>query len=124
MRNNSFKYSIKALTSFCFLFFATIACEIPIELNFPASDAKLVVDGFITNVEKEHLVRLSYSSGFNRDGIHLPDRIDNAFVEVVDNMGKRTRLVYRELGDYYTPMFKAESNRVRLSATSSDSYCK
>jgi uncharacterized protein DUF4249 len=102
---------VKSRIFFYLFLFIGVGCETPVDLNFPTADAKLVVDGFITNVEKEHLVRLSYSSGFNEAGINVPDRIDNAFVQIIDNTGNRIQLIYRELGDYYTPLFKAEPGR-------------
>jgi len=104
-------FVVKSIFLIAVAFLIINACVVPVDLNFPASDGKLVVDGYITNVEKEHLVRLSYSSGFDNNGIWIPSKIDNAFVVIVDDNGNRTPLVNREPGDYYTPMFKAEPDR-------------
>jgi len=103
-------FVVKSIFLIAVAFLIINACVVPIDLNFPVSDGKLVVDGYITNVEKRHLVKLSYSSGFNDNGIFAPNPVANATVEIVDDSGQSILLAHENNGAYFTPLFKAEAN--------------
>ena len=96
--------------SFLALFLTVQDCSEPFEFDIVAEESVLVVDGFITNQLKEHLIRLSYTSSVI-DNFTILNPVRSAQVSIIDDQGVRLRLSSNRNGDYFTPVFAAEEGR-------------
>jgi hypothetical protein len=86
----SFKnISIKRILSLTYAFIISLtltSCEDVIQLNVPKTDPYLVVDGSITNLAGEQVIKLTKSQDLLDAA--TPEGIKNATVKVTDNLGK------------------------------------
>jgi len=81
-----FKKHILTFISLVLLSLFTISCVDVIQLNVPKTDPYLVVDGSITNIAGEQVIKLTKSQDFLDPT--LPTGIQNASVKVTDDIGK------------------------------------
>ncbi len=86
------------------------SCSEPIEFNFESEEDVLVVDGFITNQFKQHLIRLSFTSS-KVDNIPIPNPARFARVELHNDQGEVFVLQNGGNGNYLTPAMFAEEGR-------------
>ena len=101
------KLLARSISGLVLLLCFAISCTTPIDLNFGADNAKFVVDGYITDALKVHTISLSYSYGFDQDGLPEPAFITNAHATIEDEAGALVSLTHTENGQYITPMFAA-----------------
>ncbi|RIV22675.1 DUF4249 domain-containing protein [Fibrisoma montanum] len=88
------------------------ACIDPISLPIRNEDARLVVDGQITNEAPPYTVRLTYTTGFT--GSNTVDApVLQAVVSLSDDAGRSTTFQERGPGEYETidPAFRGEVGR-------------
>ena len=85
-------------------------CSEPFEFDVAAEESTLVVDGFITNQLKEHLIRLSYTA--SRTGnISAVNPVRNGVVTLVDDLGNSWPVRHDRAQRYLTPPMQAEAGR-------------
>lgn len=86
----SFKnYPLKHILTFIpslIIILTLVSCEDVIQLDVPKTDPYLVVDGSITNIAGEQVIKLTKSQDLLDPA--LPTAIQNASVKVVDDLGK------------------------------------
>jgi hypothetical protein len=82
----SFKKQILSFIPFLILSLTLMSCEDVIQLDVPKTDPYLVVDGSITNVAGEQVIKLSKSQDLL--SLSTVDGVKNATVKVTDDLGK------------------------------------
>lgn len=98
-------------------------CREPFDFDYPdVLEPRVVIDGYITNSGKRHVVRVSYSTNINDRGLVETEFITNADVRIVDDQGSFTILDHRNNGIYETqPQYAArEGVSYQLVVTLSD----
>lgn len=88
-----------------YIIFIFIGCQEPIELDFQSDDEYLVIDGFITDDNGPHTVKISKSQPFTNDEIVIFEKVQNAIVTITDDEGNVVNLTRSEPGSYVTPVF-------------------
>lgn len=92
-----YKYTLLAL------FIALSACREAFDFEYPdVLEPVVVIDGYVTNNGKAHVVKVSYSTTINNRGQVETDFITNADVRIVDDQGGFTTLNHRQSGLYLT----------------------
>ena len=87
---------------YIFCLFLLTACVEQLNFDLDNSDERyLVVDGFITNLNGPHEVRLSYSAPYKNtlDG-GREEPITDAIVTIIDELGNTYRMFHAGLGKY------------------------
>lgn len=88
---------------YIFILIGSTACIDPIDFDVPRDTDFLVVDGFITDDNGPHRIRLTKSSVYANvlDG-GIEASVSNAAVAIVDNQGNITNLQETSTGNYET----------------------
>ena len=88
------------------------SCTEPITFEFDLPPDDLVVDGFITDVYKRHLIRLSLSSRLE-ENVPIKRPVFDATVQIVDDLGNVILLETGQDGDghFITPFMTANADR-------------
>ena len=110
MPDKRVRFDLKSWLGFAFLFFTLQTCSDPFAFNIQAEEQKLVVDGFITNQFKQHLVRLSFTTSRIED-IPILNPVVVAQVELHNDQGAVIQLEGDRRGNFFTPPFRAEEGR-------------
>jgi hypothetical protein len=80
------KTTLKTFIPFLILSLFMMSCEDVIQLDIPKTDPYLVVDGSITNVAGEQIIKLSKSQDLL--SLAAVEGVKNATVKVIDDLGK------------------------------------
>lgn len=110
MVNKRVKFDFKSWMCIVLLFFAVQNCSDPFAFNIVADEERLVVDGFITNQLKQHLVRLSLTTSRIED-VPILNPVVTAQVFLQDDRGINIPLQGDGRGNYLTPVLQAEEDR-------------
>jgi Domain of unknown function (DUF4249) len=84
--NNTSKSSLLTFLNLGLICLFLTSCEDIITLNGPKTDPFIVVDGNITNVAGEQIIRLTNSQDLLNEAVPTP--LKNAIVKVTDDLGK------------------------------------
>lgn len=94
----------KLLAKFSFVIaalFVLSACQDKIDLDLPEGETFLVVEGWITNADRPHEVKLTYSAPYFENT--PPPPATGATVLITDDEGNETQLTEEEPGVYVFP---------------------
>lgn len=88
-------------------------CREPFDFDYEeVGNPQVVIEGFITDHDTLHDIRVSYSTNINDRGLIETQFIENASVRIEDDQGNFTTLRHREAGIYRTaPQYSAEEGR-------------
>lgn len=88
-------------------------CREPFNFDYEeVENPQVVIEGFITDRDTLHDIRVSYSTNINDRGLIETQFIENASVRIEDDQGNFTTLRHREAGIYRTaPQYSAEEGR-------------
>jgi hypothetical protein len=102
------KTSLKTLIPSLILSLTLMSCEDVIQLDVPKTDPYLVVDGSITNVAGEQVIKLTKSQDLLSTA--SVEGVKNATVKVTDDLGKTYEFKdLKNIGKYvWTPVNKSE----------------
>ncbi|GAB5527055.1 MAG: hypothetical protein Roseis2KO_49270 [Roseivirga sp.] len=91
------------------LFVLLYACRDAFDFDYPDVLAPVVViDGYVTDNGKAHVVQVSYSTTINNRGLVETEFVTDADVRIVDDQGGFTVLNHRQSGRYFTaPQYTA-----------------
>jgi len=94
-------------------FVALYGCREPFDFVYDEIDeAKVVIDGFITDRGAPHEIRVSFSARINDNNILETNFIEDASVRIEDDQGGFTILSHKEAGIYITaPNYQAQPGR-------------
>ncbi len=84
------KLIYKYIIALAIISIATTSCQKVIDIDLNSSDPKLVIEGFVNDVDDTAIVRLNYSVNFDEDNIFPP--AEGALVKIVDSDGIETTL--------------------------------
>lgn len=82
------------------VFISLVSCEKYFVPQISRQDKILVIDGFITNEFKKHVIKLSYSVAFNQQSIFVPGKGFNVTIECSN--GDKFLLAEQNFGKYIT----------------------
>ncbi len=85
------------------LFMVLYGCRDAFDFDYPDVLAPVVViDGYVTDSGKAHVVQVSYSTTINNRGQVETEFVTDADVRIVDDQGSFTVLNHRQSGRYFT----------------------
>lgn len=95
------------------MFIAVYSCREPYDFDYQdVLEPTVVIDGFITNSGRAHLVRVSYSTTISERGYVETRFITDANVRIEDDQGGFTPLSHMRSGIYATaPQYAAQEGR-------------
>ncbi|MEP1034539.1 DUF4249 domain-containing protein [Ekhidna sp.] len=85
-----------------YIIFIFLGCQEPVELEFTSDDEYLVIDGFITDESGPHVITITKSQPFTNDEIVIFEKVQNASVAIIDDLGNETILSELSPGSYRT----------------------
>lgn len=103
---------------FAALVLLTVSCEKVIDLNLEEGNTQFVIEGFVTEGESEHTVRVTQTMALDNDG-SFPV-VDNAVVILTDNLGNTQTLTSMGNGQYQTIGYPAVEGRTYTLSVSVD----
>jgi hypothetical protein len=98
-----------------------VGCEVPINVDFPTTPPRLVVEGYITNLPEPQSVRISRSTNFDVPNSAIP-AVSGARVIIWDDHGQRDTLREVEPGLYQTENIVGISHRTYYLQVEVDGY--
>ncbi len=104
-------------------FIVVYGCREPFEFDYAdVLEPTVVIDGYVTNSGKAHVVQVSYSTTINNRGQVETEFITNADVRIIDDLGDFTVLNHWRSGIYRTaPQYAVSEGRsYRLVVTLSN----
>lgn len=108
--------SVLALVALVTVFFASCTKVIDVDLN--TDDPKIVVEGFVTEGETEHIVTVTRTLNFDEDQAF--PTVDNAIVSITDNLGNAQTLTFIGQGKYQATAYPGVSGRTYTVSVSVD----
>lgn len=102
------------------LFVVLYGCREPFDFDYAeVIDPMVVIDGYVTNSGKAHVVKVSYSTSINDRGQVETNFITDADVRIFDDQGDFTVLNHTTIGQYVTaPQYAvSEGTSYRLVVT-------
>ena len=95
------------------VFLVVFGCREPFDFDYAdVINPRVVIDGFITNEGRSHIVRVSNSTTFNSRGLTVPRFIIDADVRITDDQNNFTILTHTRNGIYVSaPQYAAEEGR-------------